>query len=153
MTSPPETDREYAYFQAVGDDNPDIITKKLGIEPSESWKLGETSERRGQIITRRSSRWKLDSGLNDQSLLNDHLSALLEQLQPKSQELRNIREKFKTQLVCVGYYYQSFTFELDFETQHKATELGLSFHFDTYSFGDYHEEIMELREQIKSTQH
>lgn len=148
MSAPPETDREYAYFRAVGTDSPDIISKVLGLEPSESWSVGETFERRGNTFTRRSSLWQLDSGLTDQSPLNEHLSSLLAHLEPRRNELLRIGEKSKTQLVCVGYYFQSFSFELDFEIQKRATSLGLGFWFDTYSFGDYHEEITELREQV-----
>ncbi len=99
MTSPPKTDREYAYFQAVGVDDPKEISSAL-------------------------------------------------QLEPKRDGLFRIREKFKTQFVCVGFYYQSFSWELDFELQRRATALGIGFWFDTYSYGDYHEEIVELREQL-----
>ena len=150
MSAPPETDREYAYFRAVGTDSPIRISKLLGLEPSESWSIGETFERRGNTFTRRSSLWQLDSGLTDQSPLKEHLSSLLALLEPKRSELLRIGESFRTQLVCVGYYYQSFSFELDLEIQTSATSLGLGFWFDIYSFGDYHEEITELREQVSA---
>ena len=62
--------------------------------------------------------------------------------------LRNIRTRFQTQIVCVSYVYQSFSWELDFDAQRQATELGIGFWFASYSFDDPHEEMVELREQL-----
>lgn len=148
MSSPPETDREYAYFRAVGAEDPGFVSDLIQLEPDEIWKLGEPFERRGHTFFRRSSQWKIDSGLTDQEPLSDHLSALLRLLEPKRDGLLRVKEKFKTQFVCVGYYYQSFSWELDFDLQRRATALGIEFWFDTYSFGDHHEEMVELREQL-----
>lgn len=148
MSSPPETDREYAYFRAVGTEDPSFVSNLIQLEPNEVWKLGDSFERRGHKFIRRSSQWKLDSGLTDQDVLSDHLSALLRRLEPQHDGLLRVKEKFKTQFVCVGFYYQSFSWEMDFDLQRRATALGIEFWFDTYSFGDHHEEMVELREQL-----
>ena len=148
MSSPPETDREYAYFQATGVDDPNQISEALKLEPNELWKVGEAFERRGHTFHRRSSCWKLESGLTDQDALSEHVEALLHVLEPNRDGLLRIRNKFLTQFKCVGFYYQSFSWELDFDLQRRATALGISFWFDTYSFGDHHEEMVELREQL-----
>ena len=50
----------------------------------------------------------------------------------------------RARLRCVSFAYQSFSWELDFEAQTKATELGIGFWFDAYSFGDHHDEMVEL---------
>lgn len=149
MASPPETDRQYAYFRAIGEDDPAEITSLLGFEPNESWRLGDVFERRGHSFRRRSSSWKLNSGLEDTEALDLHIDALLRKLSPHRDELLKVRVKFKTQIVCVGHAYQSFSWELDFDAQRSATALGIGFWIDAYSFGDHHEEMVELREQLR----
>ncbi|WP_037254968.1 DUF4279 domain-containing protein [Roseobacter sp. SK209-2-6] len=149
MSSPPETDREYAYFRAVGTEDPVFVSNLLNLEPNDVWKLGDPFERNGRSFLRRGSQWKLGSGLTDQDTLSDHLSELLKRLEPQREGLLRVKEKFRTQFVCVGYYYQSFSWELDFDLQRRATALGIEFWFDTYSFGDHHEEMVELREQLE----
>ncbi len=37
-----EDNRCFTYFRIAGDFNPDEITVKLGLEPYESWKIGDT---------------------------------------------------------------------------------------------------------------
>ena len=148
MTSPPESDSHYAYFRAVGASDPSEITQLLGIEPTESWNVGDAFERRGHTFKRRSSMWQLESGCDDKRLLEDHIEALLQRLERYRNELLDICTRYRTQIVCVSYVHQSFSFELDFDSQRRATELGVGFWFDAYSFGDYHEEIVELREQL-----
>lgn len=149
MASPPETDRQYAYFRAVGEDDPAEIISLLGFEPSECWRLGDVFERRGHSFRRRSSSWKLNSGLEDTEALDLHIDTLLRRLSPRRDELLKVRVKFKTQIVCVSHVYQSFSWELDFDAQRIATALGIGFWIDAYSFGDHHEEMVELREQLQ----
>jgi hypothetical protein len=148
MPSPPDTNREYAYFRAVGIFDPADITKAIGLEPTECWSLGDEFVRRGHTLTRRGSCWKLDSGLDDTNPLGQHVDALLRKLTPRRAGVLEAAPMAKLQIVCVGYYYQSFSWELDFHHQQLATALNIGFWFDTYSFGDYHEEMVELREQV-----
>lgn len=149
MPSPPETDREYAYFRAVGVFSPDEITQCLGIEPIECWEVGDKHERRGRTFKRRNSSWQIESGLLDTSPLNAHLDALLRKLEPLRNELLHIGTFAKLQTVCVGHYYQNFCWELDRAYVTRAASLGLGYWFDTYDYGDLHEEISEMREQLK----
>ena len=148
MPSPPETDREYAYFHALGSDDPTAITKALSMEADESWRVGDAFDRRGHRLRRKSSCWRLKSGLEDTQRLDDHVDALLHRLRPHRDALLQVGTRFRLQIVCVSFAYQSFSWALDFEAQKEATALGIGFWFDTYSFGDYHEEMVELREQL-----
>ncbi|NIA68923.1 DUF4279 domain-containing protein [Pelagibius litoralis] len=148
MPSPPETDREYAYFHAVGRDDPSEITEALGLQPDECWRVGDAFERRGHTLKRKSSCWRLKSGLEDTQSLDRHVDALLYRLRPHRDALLDIGTRFRTQIVCVSFAYQSFSWALDFEAQKEATSLCIGFWFDTYSFGDFHEEMVELREQL-----
>lgn len=148
MSSPPETDREYAHLLAIGSFDPSEMTQLFGIEPNDSWKTGDCFERNGHNFKRRNSVWKLDSGLDDTAILNDHIAAFINRLRSSKVGLLEARTKAKLQIVCVSCRYQSFNFQLNFELQVEATALGIGFEFFAYGFGDYHEEMMELREQV-----
>lgn len=148
MSNSADRDREYAYFRVVGSFRPNEMTEVLGIEPSECWGVGDEFERRGHTFNRRSSSWKLDSERNDNETLDVHIKALLGKLRPVRDGLLRASAIAKLQIVCVGFYYQSFSWEPNFEHQKEITALGIGFWFDTYSFGDYHEEMVELRERM-----
>ena len=152
MSNSADTDREYAYFRAVGSFDPAEMTGVLGIEPSECWSTEDEFEIRGNTFNRRSSSWKLDSGHGDNEGLDIHISALLGTLSSQRDGLLRASTIAKLQIVCVGFYYQSFSWEPNFEHQKELTALGVGFWFDTYSFGDYHEEMVELREQVGGRQ-
>ena len=148
MSSSAAVDREYAYFRAVGHFAPADITGCVGVEPSESWSEGEEFTRRGHTLKRRGSSWILRSGLNDTEPLTKHVDALLRELAPRRSGLLEASSMAKLQIVCVGYYGQSFSWELETEHVRLAGALNIGFWFDAYSYGDLHEEITELREQL-----
>lgn len=148
MTSPPEIDRHYAYFRASGSADVSNLDEILKLSADEQWNVGDSFERRGRSHTRKNSCWRLDSGLGDDKPLSDHLERLLYVLQSKRVALLEMGTEFSLEFVCVSFVYQSFGFELDFQIQRAATNLGVSFSFDSYSFGDLHEEIVELREKL-----
>lgn len=148
MVAPPETDREYAYFHAHGSEDARAISGILGLEPDKVWNVGDTFEVQGRKHFRRSSKWRLDSGLTDQDPLTDHVEALLDKLERKRAALQSLQSAFLTEIVCVAFVYSSFAWQLRFDLQRRATSLGISFNFDFYPFGDLHEEMVALREQV-----
>ena len=148
MSSPPETDREYAYFRAIGVGDVKQIDQAMNLSGSEFWNVGDTFQPRDIVFTRKSSCWQLDSGHDDKEDLEKHVEALLSKLSSKVEVLRSISSEFQLQIVCVSFTYQSFSFELPFELQRRATNLGISFWFNFYPFGDIHEEIVALREEL-----
>ena len=152
MSSPPESDREYAYFRAIGTGNTRAVEISMDLKRTEHWNVGDEFERKNKIFKRRSSCWKLESGYDDTNRLELHIEALLNKLTPKSNILNKIQSEYKLQIVCVSFAYQSFSFELPFEMQKTATNLGIGFWFDSYSFGDHHDEIVELREQLNGVE-
>lgn len=119
-----------------------------GIEPTESWRLGDVYERRGHTFHRKSSLWRIESGLPDTQHLDLHVEALVQKLAGHRDAIHTIRTKFQTQIVCVSFAYQGFSWELDFHSQSRATALGIGFWIDAYNFGDHHEQMVELREQL-----
>lgn len=148
MPSPPETDRQYAYFRAVGVGDAKNIDDLMKLDGGESWNVGDDFERLNRTYKRKYSCWQLNSGYDDTHRLEVHIEALLTNLDPKLDILNTIRAEYQLQIVCVSHAYQSFSFELPFEQQKWATNLGISFWFDSYNYGDLHEEISELRAQL-----
>lgn len=149
MSSPPETDREYAYFRAVGVGDANLIESLMGLSGTEHYNVGDEFQPKDRVYIRKYSSWRLDSGYDDKARLEEHIEALLNMLTPKIEILRQIASEYKLQIVCVSFVYQSFSFELPFEMQKRATNLGISFWFDSYNMGDVHEEVTELRDQLK----
>ena len=148
MPSPPETDREYAYFCATGSFDPETITKLIELKPIDCHSTGDAFERNGHTFRRRKSMWKFESGLDDTCSLNEHISMLLRYLTPRKIGLLEASTMAKLQIVCVCHHYSNFSFALDFEQQKAATALGVGFWFDAYNYGDTHEEMLDLREQV-----
>ncbi|KKC36532.1 hypothetical protein WH87_14190 [Devosia epidermidihirudinis] len=99
-------------------------------------------------MKRRSSSWKLSSGLDDTEALDTHVGSLLRQLRPRRDGLLKASSIAKLQIVCVGYYFQNFSWELCLDHQQLASALNVGFWFDTYSLNDHHEEMVALREQL-----
>lgn len=148
MSSWAGRDRHYAYFSANGVDDPEDVSHSLDLKPNEIWKLGEAFEIRKLKSHRRSSNWRLNSGLSDEQPLSAHVEALMIFLEPKRNGLLNIQDRFSTQIVCVAYVYQSFGWDLEFDLLRCPAALRISFLFDFYPMGDHHEEIVALREQL-----
>ncbi|MEO0982814.1 MAG: DUF4279 domain-containing protein [Pseudomonadota bacterium] len=145
----PETDRQYAYFALTGVADTTDIDDVLGLKAFDQWNVGEAFEKRGRMMRRRSSFWRLSSGLADTQPLEKHIEALLSLLEPKQEALLKLSTSFDARLSCVSYHYQSFGFDLPFDIQRRATSLGVRLSFAAYSFGDIHEEIVALREQTE----
>ena len=114
LSNSADTNREYAYFRAVGSFYPTEMTGVLGLEPTECWKAGDSFERRGRILRWPSSYWKLDSGCNDTEEFDAHVNALLARLRRHREGLLRAINIAKLQFVCVGFYYQNFSGELNF---------------------------------------
>jgi len=135
MTSPPLTNREYAYFHVTGPGRHEIITEKLGISASESWAEGDPRPRGG---TYQFMRWCLSSGLDDKEPLDQHIEALLAILTTRSQVLRELSADYSLTIQCVGYYPPSgHGAHLSRDVVRTASQLCLAFDFDFYYVDDY----------------
>lgn len=144
------TNRDYAYFHAIGSEDANGVTSLLKLQPDTVWNVGDPFEVKGRRHFRRGSNWRLESGLSDERELSEHVRALLQKLERKKHELNRVQESFLTEIVCVSYSYQSFGWQLDIQTQRRATSLGISFSFDFYPMVDVHDEIVSLREQLRA---
>jgi hypothetical protein len=112
MTKPNE---QYAYFTVTGDFEPARISERLQLEPTDSWKKGERNE--VTHYERKFSRWCLRSRLPDTEKLEDHIRDVLNQLAPRSGQVRELVDELGMGVIeCVGHFhasYPGFTLERD----------------------------------------
>ena len=135
MSSPPLTNREYAYFSVVGPGSHDSVTDKIGFSPSEAWSAGDINPRNGK--PRQSMFWQLKSGLDDTAALEQHIESLLLTLGTKAQALRDLWVDYDLTIQCVGYYPGSgHGSHLNREVVRRAAQLGIAFDLDFYYVAD-----------------
>ena len=137
MSSPPLTNREYAYFKVVGLGNQEVITERLGWEPSNAWSVGDKKPRGG---VQQWMFWTLNSGHDDTKPLDTHIESLLLTLEMKAETIRQLSMDYELTIQCVGYYPASgHGANLNREVIRRAAQLGLAFDLDFY-YIDNHDE-------------
>ena len=94
----------YAYFMLTGMEfDPDEVTAKVSINPTESWRKGDLISARG---TRRHKEngWSVYSKIEKSADLEEHINSVLEQLQPGWSDLRELCKFYAAEIACVIYY-------------------------------------------------
>jgi Domain of unknown function (DUF4279) len=111
----------YAYFLLTGADlDPEEITQRVGITPTQTFLKGERIHPKGSR-TRDYSGWQVRSGLDQETDLEAHIRSVLEKLQAGWQPLIEIIEnsqQYEAFINCVMYYSPD------------ETGSGSGFHFD-----------------------
>jgi len=104
MTRPNE---QYAYFTVTGDFEPDSVSERLQLEPSDSWKKGGRNE--VTHYERKFSRWSLRSRLQDTEKLEDHIRDVLDQLASRAEQVRELVDELgRGEIECVGHFHASY---------------------------------------------
>ena len=92
--------RSRATFRLNGDElRPDEINKILGLEPTSSGLKGERFSTRHNGV-RRTSFWLLQSPLDASQPLEEHLEWLLDRLEPKTDSIKSLVEKWYGDFFC-----------------------------------------------------
>jgi hypothetical protein len=78
--------------------DPDSITRKLGIQPTECWKRGYLVGKSGKKYFRRYGQWNLRPSARKNARLQAKVEKLWLQLEPKKKELRSILRKVKADI-------------------------------------------------------
>ena len=134
MSSPPLTNREYAYFKVVGLGKHEVVTEKLGWEPTKAWSVGDKKPRGG---VQQWMLWELESGHDDTQPLDRHVESLLLTLEMKAETIRQLSMDYELTIQCVGYYPASgHGINLSREVIRRASQLSLAFDFDFYYVSD-----------------
>lgn len=108
------------------------ITQALGVNPTESWSKGDPGL---YNRSRPDSGWCLYSPLPQTNTnLREHIETLLPLLEQRAAVVKVLSEKYKTFLVCVGYYNETASpgLSLSREVIASMASLGLVLDADLY---------------------
>lgn len=97
---------QYAYLTVAGDFDPEVMSTRLGLAPTECWQKGEVNARTG--YERTSSRWSLRSRLAESCELEEHVRDVLEQTRESAEAIREAGREFKCWVQLVGYFHTDY---------------------------------------------
>jgi hypothetical protein len=97
---------QYAYFTVTGDFDPKTITDRVGIQPSECWKMGDRNER--THYERKFSRWSLNSRLDRSASLEEHVRDVLNQTHEHASVMRELSRERSCCVQLVGYFHNDY---------------------------------------------
>jgi hypothetical protein len=96
--------KQYAYFSISGIFDPDLITNRVGVMPTECWRQGDIHPT--TQMERKFSRWSLFSQLDHSRDLEDHVRNVLDQLNTKQNVFQEISNEFGGLMQLVGHFYK-----------------------------------------------
>ena len=133
MENPPA---HHVYFAVFGfGDDPAVVTRAMGIEPTEAWVKGEPGGERGGVRTH--SRWVLRSALRLAEPVDAHFDDLLPRLECRREAVADVRARFDARLAVAAYAHEvNPGFRLSAAVVQRVAALGLALDFDVYCLGN-----------------
>ena len=131
-----ESRKTYAYFWVAGDVLPhDEISLLLGLKPTKYWNKGDPGK---YIQEQKLARWVYESPLpKNEIFIDSHISALMDLLELKVNEVAKLSELYEVGIQCVGYYTEANPgFHMSKELINKVSTLGLDLDFDLYCLNE-----------------
>jgi len=126
----------HVYFAVFGfGDDPAVITRAMGIEPTKAWVKGEAiaNSRQGKHTH---SRWVLQSTRPLAEPIEAHFENLLSRLESRHEAVAEVRTRFEARLVVAAYWYEANpSFRLTADIVQRIATLGLEVDFDLYCPG------------------
>jgi hypothetical protein len=123
---------QYAYFTVTNSFEPEEITRRVGIAPTESWRKGDRHPTRD--MDRKFSRWSLRSRLSDDCSLEEHITDVLAQLDQNTIAFQEIAAEFGGYMQLVGYFHEGYPgLNFDSELVKGLAKYGLGVDFDFYN--------------------
>jgi hypothetical protein len=132
MENAPE---HHVYFAVFGfGDDPTIITRAMGVEPTKAWIKGEATGKGRGIHTH--DRWVLQSTLPLAEPIEAHFENLLPQLEARRDAVADVRTRFEARLAVAAYWYDvNPGFCLSSSVVQRVASFGLEVDFDLYCLG------------------
>lgn len=124
---------DLALYLVVTDygDDPQMVSRALGLAPTEAWVRGEAYSEAFPDARRVRSQWMLASGLPFDAPFRDHCAALLAQLEPQAPQLRRLLGRCRVGIACGRYFHTSEPgFFIDEALIARFRALGLEPRFD-----------------------
>jgi len=133
-----------AYFIVSGDFDPAEITGAMGLEPSDQCRKGDRFGKEQQV-ERKFSRWRLRSRLPRASFLEEHVTDVLEQLEPVKHRVAALSSLLEPRIHGVAFFNDSASgFFFTPETISALAELKLAFDVALYyEGGDENADIVQ----------
>ena len=98
-----ENNEQLAYFSVSGDFDPAMITARVGVQPTECWRRGDTCPRR--LYERKFSRWSLYSRLGRNQELVAHVADVLTQLDANPEAFGEVSRECGGVMQLVSYLF------------------------------------------------
>src|SRR5690349_9733659 len=132
MEKPP---KHHVFFAVFGfGDDPAVVTRVMGVEPTKAWIKGEPTGKGRGIPTH--DRWVLQSTLPLTEPIEAHFENLLPQLEARREAVADVRTRFEARLAVAAYWYEvNPGFCLSASIVQRVAELGLEVDFDLYCLG------------------
>ena len=114
--------------------NPDDVTRLLGLQPTEAWRVGDriTAIRVPRFFS--DSAWRLHSGLPDTTDLEEQVKSLLDRLEPVWDVAVELGKKHYAEFSCVVYSYGGDRPAISFDNEviKRLAELNATLDVDLY---------------------
>jgi hypothetical protein len=123
----------YAYFTVAGSFDPDEITRRVGVAPTEYSREGDLIPRSDRV--RDFSRWILRSRLERTKPLESHVRDVLDQLDTSRTAFKESSAEFEGVMQLVAYFHRDYP-GLSFERGliERMAEYSLSMDCDFYFY-------------------
>ena len=125
-----KTNECYAYLRIDGPFDPQMITQRVGIDPTQGALEGSLIP--GTKLRRKTSRWSLHSRLPRAAALENHATDVLDQLDANPEAFRSVCKEFGAFLELVGFfrdYYPGLVMESSLVERLASYHLTLDFDF------------------------
>jgi hypothetical protein len=127
----------FTWFSLAGfEEDPGEMTRRMGIEPTKSWRPGErTHGDKGVVLKENVWRLELPSKQEGAPDLDSPITALLDVLEPCSQIIRTLPASVTRMISCAVYdETRRVTLSVASETIRRMAFLGCSLQVDYYAF-------------------
>ncbi len=81
--------------------DPENITKRLAIQPSDSWKKGTYISKSGRKYKKDYGQWILESNVRENATFELRIKNIIEQIEPHKRAMKNILREYKADLKIV----------------------------------------------------
>ncbi len=122
---------QYAYFAVTGSFDPEEITSRAGVDPSDSWRTGDLHPR--TRLECKFSRWSLHSRLPRTEPLESHIKDVLDRLDQNPEGFASLSRDHGGCMQLVGYFHEGYPgLHFDADLTVRLGKYGLSVDFDFY---------------------
>jgi hypothetical protein len=100
------TNRQYAYAWVQGDFEVDTFSKAIDLEPTTRVNIGEPRGNTGRLYNQ--AAWRLNSSLNDDALLIDHVADVLKRISANEEAFVAATNSLSVGMAMVGHFWQRY---------------------------------------------